>query len=111
MYMDKDPWCKGTPRMRMLFIDYSSAFNSIVPSKLINKLMTLGLNTALCNWILDFLTGCPQVVRVGNNTFATLINNTGAPQRCVLSPLLYSLFTHDWPTTTPTPSLSLLTTQ
>jgi hypothetical protein len=28
----------------MLFIDYSSAFNTIVPSKLITKLGTLGLN-------------------------------------------------------------------
>jgi hypothetical protein len=81
--------------MRMPFIDYSSAFNNIVPSKLINKLRTLGLNTSLCIWILDFLTGRPQVVRVGNNTSATLILNTGAPQGCVLSPLLYSLFTHD----------------
>jgi gmma-aminobutyric acid receptor subunit gamma len=79
----------------MLFIDYSSAFNTIVPSKLITKLRILGLNTSLCNWILDFLTGRPQVVRVGSNTSATLILNTGAPQGCVLSPLLYSLFTHD----------------
>ena len=43
--------------VRMLFIDYSSAFNTIVPSKLITKLRTLGLNISLCNWILDFLTG------------------------------------------------------
>ena len=35
------------------------------------------------------------MVKVGNNTSATLILNTGAPQVCVLSPLLYSLFTHD----------------
>jgi hypothetical protein len=35
----------------MLFIDYSSAFNTIVPSKLITKL------GALCNWFLDFLAG------------------------------------------------------
>ena len=35
------------------------------------------------------------MVRVGSNTSATLILNTGAPQGCVLSPLLYSLFTHD----------------
>ena len=39
--------------------------------------------------------GHPQVVRVGNNTSAMLIFNTVAPQGCVLSTLLYSLFTHD----------------
>uniref|UniRef100_A0A4W5MJ42 Reverse transcriptase domain-containing protein n=1 Tax=Hucho hucho TaxID=62062 RepID=A0A4W5MJ42_9TELE len=50
---------------------------------------------ALCNWVLDFLTGRPQVVRIGNNISTLLILNTGAPQGCVLSPLLYSLFTHD----------------
>jgi hypothetical protein len=33
------------------------------------------------------------MVRVGN-TSAMLILNMGAPQGCVLSPLLYSLFTH-----------------
>ena len=32
------------------------------------------------------------MVRVGNST--PLILNTGAPHGCVLSPLLYSLFTH-----------------
>jgi hypothetical protein len=80
---------------RMLLIYYSSAFNTIVPFKLITKLRTVGLNTSLCIWILDFLTGHPQMVRVGNNTSATVTFNTGAPQGCVLSPLLYSLFTHD----------------
>ena len=79
----------------MLFIDYSSAFKTIVPTKLITKLRTLGLNTSLCNWILDFLTGRPQVVKIGSNTSATLFLNTGAPQGCMLSTLLYSLFTHD----------------
>ena len=66
------------------------------PSKLMTKLRTLGLNTTLCKWILDFLTGWPQLVRVGKNTSATLIVNTGAPQVCMLSPLLYSLFNHDF---------------
>ena len=35
------------------------------------------------------------MVKVGNNISFLLIRNTGAPQGCVLSPLLYSLFTHD----------------
>ena len=79
----------------MLFIDFRSAFNTKVPSKLIIKLEALGLNLTLCHWVLDFLTGCPQVVKVGNNTSTSLILNTGFPQGCVLNPLLYSLFTHD----------------
>ncbi|KAI4895073.1 hypothetical protein NFI96_006521 [Prochilodus magdalenae] len=79
----------------MLFIDYSSAFNTIIPAKLIPKLTDLGLNSHLCNWVLDFLTGRPQVVRVGNSFPSTLTLSTGAPQGCVLSPLLYFLFTHD----------------
>ena len=86
---------KRNSYVRMLFIDYSTAFNTRVPTKLITKLRILGLNLSLCDWILDFLMGRPQVVRVGNNTAAKLILNTGAPHRCVLSPLLYSLFTHD----------------
>jgi hypothetical protein len=82
---------KRNTYVEMLFIDYSSA----LPSKHITKLRTLGLNTSLRNWILNFLTGHPQVVRVGNNTSITLILNTGAPQGCVLSCFLYTLFTHD----------------
>ncbi len=81
--------------VRMLFVDYSPVFNTIVPATLVAKLQTLGLNRSLCSWILDFLTGRSQVVRMGNNTSSPLILNTGAPQGCVLSPLLYSLYTHD----------------
>jgi hypothetical protein len=50
---------KGNTYVRILLIDYSSAFNTIVPSKLITKFRTLGLNTSLCNWILDFMTVWP----------------------------------------------------
>uniref|UniRef100_A0A3P9LR30 Reverse transcriptase domain-containing protein n=1 Tax=Oryzias latipes TaxID=8090 RepID=A0A3P9LR30_ORYLA len=90
--------------VRMLFIDFSSAFNTVIPQQLIHKLDQLGLNTSLCNWLLDFLTGRPQAVRVGNNTSSTITINTGVPQGCVLSPLLFSLLTHDC---TPTSSSNL----
>ncbi len=81
--------------VRMLFIDFSSAFNTIIIQQLTHKLVQLGLNTSLCNWLLDFLTGRPQAVRVGINTSSTITLNTGAPQGCVLSPLLFTLLTHD----------------
>ncbi len=75
--------------VRMLFIDFSSAFKNIIPQQLINKLNLLGLNNSLCNWILDFLTGRPQSVRVGRNTSSTTTLSTGAPQGCVFSPLVF----------------------
>ncbi len=77
--------------VRLLFIDYSSTFNTIVPTKLAVKLSDLGLNTSLCDWIQDFLTGRPQVVKMGQFTSNSITLNVGAPQGCVLSPLLYSL--------------------
>ncbi len=54
--------------VRLLFIDYSSD---------------------------NFLTGRPQVVKVGQFTSNSITLNVGAPQGCVLSPLLYSLYTHN----------------
>ncbi|KAL0149801.1 hypothetical protein M9458_054849 [Cirrhinus mrigala] len=81
--------------IRMLFIDFTSAFNTIIPQQLTQKLVQLGLNTSLCNWLLDFLTGKPQALWVGSNTSSTITLNTGAPQGCVLSPLLFTLLTHD----------------
>ncbi len=81
--------------VRLLFIDYSSAFNTIVPSKLASKLIDLSLNSSLCDWFLNFLTGRPQVVKVGQFTSNSITLNVGAPQGCVLSPLLYSLYTHN----------------
>lgn len=80
---------------RLLFIDYSSAFNTIVPSKLVSKLKNIGLCHSLCAWILNFLSNRPQAVKIGNCSSSIISLNIGAPQGCVLSPLLYSLYTHD----------------
>ncbi|KAK0148357.1 NLR family CARD domain-containing protein 3 [Merluccius polli] len=81
--------------VRMLFVDYSSAFNTIIPDILITKLITLGLPPLTCAWIKDFLTNRPQTVRLGPHLSSTRTLSTGSPQGCVLSPLLYCLYTHD----------------
>uniref|UniRef100_A0A8C1PH18 Reverse transcriptase domain-containing protein n=1 Tax=Cyprinus carpio TaxID=7962 RepID=A0A8C1PH18_CYPCA len=81
--------------VRMLFIDFSSAFNTIIPQTQIEKLSLLGLNHSLCNWILHFLSERPQTVQIRNSFSSTTTLSTGAPQGCVLSPLLFTLLTHD----------------
>eukprot|EP00061_Rhincodon_typus_P010610 g35036.t1 len=50
--------------VRLLLIDYSFAFNTIIPSRLISKLRDLGLGSSPCNWILSFLTHRPQSVKI-----------------------------------------------
>ncbi|KAI3374481.1 hypothetical protein L3Q82_006306 [Scortum barcoo] len=81
--------------VRMLFVDFSSAFNTVIPDKLILKLHNLGLPSSLCHWIRDFLTNWPLVVRIWDITSSTLVLSTGTPQGCVLSPALFTLFTSD----------------
>ena len=79
----------------MLFVDFSSTFNTISPIRLIGKLNTLSLSTTLCTWISEFLSSRPQTVWLGIYTCATVVLNTGAPQGCLLSLLLFTLYTHD----------------
>ncbi len=80
---------------RILFVDFSSAFNTIKPDLLSDKLTQLSVPTSICQWITSFLTDRQQLVRLGKLTSRTLTISTGAPQGCVLSSLLFSLCTND----------------
>ncbi len=78
--------------VRILFVDFSSAFNTIIPNLL---LPTHSVPTSVCQWINRFLTDRQQLGRLGKYTSSTHTISTGAPQGCVLSPLLFSLYTND----------------
>ena len=81
---------------RLLFVDFSSAFNTIQPHVLVEKLInTFSLDPCLVGWILDFLTNRSQCVRVNNTLSSLLSSSTGSPQGCVLSAFLYILYTND----------------
>ncbi|XP_056138357.1 solute carrier family 23 member 1 [Lampris incognitus] len=51
---------------RILFIDFSSAFDTIILQQLVEKLRLLDMDTGTCNWVLDFLMQRQQTVR-GND--------------------------------------------
>ncbi|KAL0152423.1 hypothetical protein M9458_052146 [Cirrhinus mrigala] len=91
---------------RILFVDFSSAFNTIIPDILQIKLSQLSVPTSICQWITSFLTDRQQLVRLGKLTSGSRTISTGAPQGCVLSPLLFSLYTNDC--TSKDPSVKLL---
>ncbi|KAL0174659.1 hypothetical protein M9458_030627, partial [Cirrhinus mrigala] len=92
--------------VRILFVDFSSAFNTIIPTLLQTKLNQLSVPSSICQWITSFLTDRQQLVRMGTLMSSSRTTNTGAPQGCVLSPLLFSLYTNDC--TSKDPSVKLL---
>ncbi len=69
--------------VRILFADFSSAFNTIIPDTLQNKLTQLSVPTSICQWITSFLTDGQQLVRLGKFSSSTRTISTGAPQGCV----------------------------
>ncbi|KAI3364857.1 hypothetical protein L3Q82_001043 [Scortum barcoo] len=87
---------------RILFVDFSLAFNTIIPDILHSKLSQLTVPAPTCQWISNFLTDRRQQVRLGSITSSTQTISTGAPQGCVLSPLLFSLYTNDCTSGDPT---------
>ena len=80
---------------RLLFIDFSSAFNSLQPYLLIKKMNQMSVSPSIIKWFHSFLTQRTQNVRV-NSTFSdSKVISTGAPQGCVSSPVLFTLYTND----------------
>ena len=82
-------------KARLLFVDFSSAFNTIQPHLLMDKLMKMNVNAKLIVWIQSFLSNRLQYVNF-NGTLSDVIEiNTGAPQGCVLSAVLFIIYTSD----------------
>ncbi|KAF7650670.1 hypothetical protein LDENG_00122430 [Lucifuga dentata] len=81
--------------VRLLFIGFTSAFNCMRKQILIKRLCDLNVNGNLILWIKDFLTDRPQKVFFNGNSSDQITLNTGAPQGCVLSPTLFSIYTNE----------------
>ena len=78
---------------RLLFIDFSLAFNLIQPHTLLTKLTKMNVNPYIIKWYNFFSNR--QSAAVNQTLSQTVVTNTGAPQGCVSSPILYILYTND----------------
>jgi hypothetical protein len=104
-HVDKPNTARQKNFVKILFVDFSSAFNTIQPHLLMQKLINMDVNPSLILWIEQFLTSRSQYVKFNGTNSDILVTNTGAPQGCVLSPLLFTLYTGDCKCTQPTNQL------
>uniref|UniRef100_A0A671TU97 Reverse transcriptase domain-containing protein n=1 Tax=Sparus aurata TaxID=8175 RepID=A0A671TU97_SPAAU len=81
--------------VKIVFIGFSSAFNTIQLHLMVKKLVHLGVNPKIVLWMYDFLTNRCQQVKFNSCVSSLKAINTGAPQGCVLSPILYTLYTNN----------------
>ena len=81
--------------VRIIFIDFSSAFNTIQPHVLAHKLTQAGVIAKLVLWIVNFLVERRQKVHFQNSVSSSMTTSTGSLQGTVLSPFLFTLYTND----------------
>ena len=89
--------------VRILFIDFSSAFNTIQPHLMARKLLGYGVEHRLVLWLINFLIDRTQSVCFQSVMSSSLETSTGAPQGTVLAPVLFTLYTNDCTGTQITP--------
>lgn len=79
--------------LQYFFIDFSSAFNTIQTHIILKKLLDMNVTSHLILWIYNYLSHRPQYMTLQGVKSSVIFTNTGAPQGCVLSPLLFTLHT------------------
>ena len=72
--------------VRALFLDFSSAFNTISHKELMDRLSEMNVDKGLMLILMNFLHNRPQFVQFCNNSSKFTVNS--------LSPLLFSLYTN-----------------
>ena len=77
---------------RLLFLDFSSAFNTIQPHVLVSKLLSeFNLESNLVSWIMDFLTNRTQRVKVNGCLSERRLFHWLSPGLCTFPSTVYPL--------------------
>lgn len=84
---------------QLLFVDFSSVFNTILPHILVTKLSDIELPHAICQWIKDFLRNHTQKV---NHLYHEVNpppytqSQYWLPTGSYTEPPIYTLYTHEY---------------
>ena len=81
------PPASGLTYAWILFVDFSSAFNTILSAMLQDKLFQLHVPDSTCRWITDFLSDRKQRMKLGKHISESQTIGTRYPQGCMLFPM------------------------
>lgn len=80
---------------RVLFADFSSAFNTLQPHLLFQKLNDMQINPFIIKWFYSFLTNRSQQPKVNGSLSEVVDCSTGVPQGYVSLSILFTLYTDE----------------
>jgi len=79
--------------IKILFVDFSKAFDPIDHNILLNKFVSNDLPEHVTVWSLDFLNDRKQFVKIGESVSTTTVIGAGTPQGTVSGPDDFTLVT------------------
>ena len=71
---------RGIKAVEVLFKDFSKAFDSLQPAKLLKSLIEMGVTSDILKLSMDFMTNRQQRVRIKDASSPHLPTSVGVPQ-------------------------------
>ena len=79
----------------MVFLDFQKAFDRVLHSKLILKLLETNINRSIIKWISYFLQDRTQRVVLNGKISDVIKVPSGVPQGTIIAPILFSIYVRD----------------
>lgn len=95
--VDKYVKCATQGKLFCCFVDFKNAFPSVCRSALFYKLLKCGIGGNFLQSVMNLYSSVSMKVKVDSTLGPSISVGSGLRQGCVLSPLLFNIFTGDLP--------------